>query len=148
MIRSLLPLAVLVGFVTPLAVAAAPAKHRTAPAVDARLMTEFRASDTNRDGVLDRAEVAARTARMRAMNGSTSAADMKALGNVWFTRADANHDNKVTPAEMQAVFRATFREYDTNHNGRIEPAELAAAKARARAEATAAAGHQPASAGR
>jgi len=45
------------------------------------------------------------------------------MGEHWFERADANHDNKVTLAEAKAVALARFDKLDTNHDGTIEPEE-------------------------
>ena len=119
-----------------LLLAALPALAAATPAaIDPKLKAEFAASDTNKDGWLSRKEVVARTVRMRVKGGPTSPEQMKALGELWFARADANHDNKVTPAEMQGAFIAAFNRYDTNHDGRISEAERMAAKAHAAAEA-------------
>ena len=106
----------------------AGAPHRNA------LDAEFTASDTNKDGVLTRAEIDARTARMHVAGGKVSPADMKRLGDIWFARADANRDGKITKAEMNAMMTAVATRYDTNHDGTISLAERKAARAAAMAE--------------
>ena len=125
MIRPLLFVA-LAGLAMP-ALAAATKKN----ALDA----EFTLSDTNKDGVLTRAEIDARTAKMHVASGRVSTADMKRLGDIWFARADANRDGKITKLEMTAMMRAVASRYDTNHDGTVSIAERNAARTAAIAEA-------------
>ncbi|MEJ8630909.1 EF-hand domain-containing protein [Sphingomonas sp. I4] len=78
----------------------------------AKLSREFKARDTNHDGVLTKAEVKA--AIMRMGNGQKKLDDVHAarLADLWFTKADANKDGKVTEAEAQALLSRTFDEYE------------------------------------
>ena len=98
------------------------------------LDAEFAASDTNRDGVLTRAEIDARTARMHVAGGRVAPADVKRLGDIWFARADANGDARITKAEMATMMAALASRYDTNHDGTVSVAERKAARAAAMAE--------------
>jgi len=121
----------------PFALAAVPGLAATAVTIDPKLRAEFDKSDTNKDGVLTQAEVNARIAQMSRGNKNLSAAQTRQLSTLWFSRADANHDGKVTPAEMQALFKATANRYDTNHDGVISIAERNAAHAAMLAESKA-----------
>lgn len=113
------------------AVLAMPAAAQTRSAALAQIRAEFVAGDTNHDGVLTRAEVAARVARMRTAGGARamSPAQVKQLTDLWFARTDANHDGKVTLAEAQGEMAAMFDRYDVNHDGVISPAEMQEARA-------------------
>lgn len=111
---------------TPVLSSPALAQDRPATA-RAKLSTEFKATDTNKDGVLTRAEVASRFARMRTTASRITPEQQKRLGDLWFTRTDANKDNKVTEAEAQALLGRVFDRYDVNGDGKIEPGERAAA---------------------
>ncbi|MFT4027363.1 MAG: hypothetical protein QM676_11255 [Novosphingobium sp.] len=44
----------------------------------------------------------------------------------WFTRADADHDGKLTEAEFDADFLAYFASLDLNHDGTVDGGELEA----------------------
>lgn len=78
----------------------------------AKFSREFKARDTNHDGVLTKAEVKA--AIMRMGNGQKKLDDVHAgrLAELWFAKADANKDGKVTEAEAQALLSRTFDEYE------------------------------------
>ncbi|SFP78386.1 EF-hand domain-containing protein [Sphingomonas rubra] len=112
-----------------------PATKAKAAAVDPRLMAEFKASDTNKDGVLDRQEVDARVKRMAAGSKRLTPAQADKLTDRYFTLADANRNGKITPVEMQALLRAVASRYDTNGDGTVSLAERAAARAAIAAEA-------------
>ncbi len=129
MINRLLPALALIA-----AAFATPAGAQTRTAALAQIKAEFAADDTNHDGVLTRAEVAARVARMRTAGGARplSPAQVKQLTELWFARTDANHDGKVTLAEAQGEMAAIFDRYDANHDGVISPGEMAEARAGAR----------------
>ena len=123
MLRQSLTLLVLAGLATP-----ALAQETRASAA-AKFKTEFAASDTNKDGVLTRAEVLARIDNMKVGAGRPDPVHAKRLADLWFTSADKNKDGKVTQAEAQALLAATFAKYDANHDGKIGGDEHAAAKA-------------------
>lgn len=111
-------------------VLAQPAKKPAlAATVDPRLKAEFAKSDTNKDGVLSRAEVDARIERMNVGKTKVPPERSRMLAAVWFARADANKDGKVTPFEMQKLFRAMAQKYDTNGDGVVSIEERAAARA-------------------
>jgi Ca2+-binding EF-hand superfamily protein len=78
----------------------------------AKFSREFKARDTNHDGVLTKTEVKA--AIMRMGNGQKKLDDVHAarLADLWFAKADANKDGKVTEAEAQALLSRTFDEYE------------------------------------
>lgn len=133
------PLALIALVATP--ALAAPKKEpvRTAAVkTDPRLLAEFRARDLNHDGVLTKSEVAAGIAKMRVGKGPSGAAQTQALTDLWFSRADANGDGKVTLAEMQGLMTRVAAQYDTNHDGVVSIAEQRAAQARMLAETKAA----------
>ena len=102
---------------------------RTAAAISPRVAAEFKASDTNGDGVLTRAEVQARVARMDAGRARLTPAKAQMLASAWFGSADANRDGKVTPAEMQGLLVAMARRYDSNGDGVVSVSERQAARA-------------------
>jgi len=109
-----------------LLLSAAPA---AAQAIDPKIRAEFDKTDANHDGVLTRAEIDARVARMDVGKTKMPPGKAKQISGAWFMTADANHDGKVTPAEMQGLFRALASRYDTNHDGVVSIEERAAARA-------------------
>lgn len=115
----------------------ATAKATKAAAIDPRLLAEFKASDANRDGVLDRQEVDARVKRMAAGSKRLTPDQADKLTDRYFAMTDANGNGKITPAEMQAALRAVASRYDTNHDGVVSLAERAAARQAIEAEAKA-----------
>ena len=109
---------------------AAPAvAQETRATAAAKFNREFAASDANKDGVLTRAEVQARIGRMRAGTKPMDPVQVKRLSELWFTRADADKNSKVTPLEAQALLSAVFRRYDANGDGKVGANERAAARA-------------------
>ena len=126
MTSRLLPALALVAALAP------PAAAQTSrSAALARLKAEFVAGDTNHDGVLSRAEVAARIARMRVGGDAQPIPpeNVKRLTDLMFARTDKNHDGKITLAETQGEMAAMFDRYDANHDGVISPAEMQEARA-------------------
>lgn len=103
--------------------------QETRASAAAKFKAEFAASDTNKDGVLTRAEVQARIARMKVGPGRPDPVHAKRLADLWFSSADADKDGKVTQAEAQALLAATFAKYDANGDGKIGGDERDAAKA-------------------
>jgi Ca2+-binding EF-hand superfamily protein len=97
--------------------------------IDPKIRAEFDKTDANKDGVLTRAEIDARVARMDVGKAKMAPGKAKAISGAWFNTADANHDGKVTPNEMQGLFRALASRYDTNHDGVVSLDERAAARA-------------------
>ncbi|MDD1451657.1 EF-hand domain-containing protein [Sphingomonas sp. H160509] len=123
-LRQSLTLLVLAGLATP------ALAQETRASASAKFKAEFAASDTNKDGVLTRAEVQARIGNMKVGGqGRPDPVHAKRLADLWFTSADKNKDGKVTQAEAQALLAATFAKYDANHDGKIGGDERAAAKA-------------------
>ena len=102
---------------------------KTVAAVSPRVAAEFKASDTNRDGFLSRAEVGARTGRMDVGATKMSPQQVAMLTDTLFARADANRDGKLSASEMQRMLTATARRYDTNGDGVVSIAEREAARA-------------------
>lgn len=111
----------------PLVLLASP--KLAAEKIDPKLQAEFDRSDANHDGVLTRAEIDARVAKMDVGANKMPPGKAKAISAAWFNTADANHDGKVTPAEMQGLFRALASRYDTNHDGVVSLEERNAARA-------------------
>ena len=142
--------------------ATAPAAAAPKPVTRAELLastkTRFGEMDTNHDGVLDSAEVAA--AQQREIDQATAAEQQRAAAE--FAALDTNHDGQLSKAEFmgaipavkanqtpqqivgafdgnkdgkisleeyQARPLASFNRVDTNHDGTISPQELEAARA-------------------
>ena len=92
---------------------AAPALAQdTRASAAAKFSREFKARDTNKDGVLSKAEVKAAILRMGAGKQKIDAVHAGRLADLWFEKADANKDGKVTEAEAQALLSRTFDEYE------------------------------------
>jgi len=119
---------------------AAPVLAQTRGGAGADMGREFGATDANKDGVLSLAEVQARIGRMRTTQNKFSPQQTQTLARLWFARADANKDGKVTKAEADRLLTNTFRAYDRDGNGTVTQAERAAARAQALKEAGAVAG--------
>lgn len=140
----LLPLAALLALGTTPLLAAGPVRtgaiKTSQVRTDSHLAAEFKARDTNHDGVLTKNEVAAGIARMRVGKGPTAAAQTKALTDLWFSRTDANADGKVTLPEMQSQIEKLAAKFDTNHDGIVSHEEQRAAQARMLAETQAPSG--------
>lgn len=96
----------------------------------AKYSREFAATDLNKDGVLTKAEVGRRMGRMRLGTKRPDAANAKRLTDLWFARADADKNGKVTEAEGQRLLAAVFQRYDANRDGRIGGGEKATAKSK------------------
>lgn len=144
--------------------ATAPAATAPKPVTRAELIatvkTRFAAMDTNHDGVLDSAEVAAaqqkeideaRAAEQQRASAEFAALDTNhdgQLSKAEFMAAvpavkpnqtpqqiiggfDGNKDGKISLEEYQARPLASFDRVDTNHDGTISPQELEAARAAA-----------------
>jgi hypothetical protein len=86
-------------------------------------------ADTNRDGVISRAEWDAfATAVRRELDlGAVRGAELVGQGR-WWTALDANRDNVVTLPEIHATTAANFARYDTDRNGLISRAESQAVR--------------------
>ncbi|WP_343526224.1 EF-hand domain-containing protein [Sphingomonas sp.] len=78
----------------------------------AKFSREFKARDTNHDGVLTKAEVKAAIMRMGNGQKQIDAVHAGRLADLWFAKADANQDGKVTEKEAQALLSRTFDEYE------------------------------------
>jgi Ca2+-binding EF-hand superfamily protein len=119
--------------------------------------TRFNAMDTNHDGVVTKAELAAElqreleqarqltTQKLRQQfqqldtnhDGQLSFAEFSAvIGNIRSAETpdqklqelDTNHDGKISAAEYRAPELARFNKVDANHDGVITQAEIDAAK--------------------
>lgn len=104
----------------PLLALAAPAfAQETRASAAAKFRTEFTQSDANGDGVLTKAEVAARMGRMKAGAKPMDPVHVKRLTDLWFTRADLNKNGRVTEKEAQMLLTAVFDRYDRNGDGKL-----------------------------
>jgi hypothetical protein len=104
----------------PLFALAAPlSAQETQASAAAKFSREFAASDANGDGVLTKAEVAARMNRMKVAGKAPDPVRTKRLTDLWFGRADANANGKVTEAEAQALLASVFKRYDANGDGKL-----------------------------
>ncbi|WP_230483467.1 EF-hand domain-containing protein [Sphingomonas sp. Leaf21] len=88
------------------------AQQDTRASAAAKFSREFKARDTNHDGVLTKAEVKAAIMRMGNGKQQIDAVHAGRLADLWFEKADANKDGKVTEAEAQALLSRTFDEYE------------------------------------
>lgn len=88
------------------------AAQDTRASAAAKFSREFKARDTNKDGVLSKAEVKAAIMRMGTGQKKIDAVHAQRLADLWFEKADANKDGKVTEAEAQALLSRTFDEYE------------------------------------
>ena len=104
--------------------------QETQASAAAKFSREFAATDANKDGVLTKAEVGRRMGRMRLGTKRPDAANAKRLTDLWFSRADANKNGKVTEPEAQRLLAAVFQRYDANRDGRIGGGEKATAKSK------------------
>ncbi len=86
--------------------------QETRASAAAKFAREFAASDTNHDGALSRAEVKARIIQMGTGAKKIDPVHADRLAGLWFDRADANKDGKVTQKEAQALLAATFDRYE------------------------------------
>ena len=121
-LRQTLTLFVLAGLATP------ALAQETRASASAKFKAEFAARDTNKDGVLTRAEVQAGISQMKVGPGRPDPVHAKRLAELWFSSADINKDGKVTQPEAQALLAATFAKYDANKDGKIGGDERSAAK--------------------
>lgn len=121
-LRQTLTLFVLAGLAT------SALAQETRASVSAKFKAEFAARDTNKDGVLTRAEVQAGISQMKVGPGRPDPVHAKRLAELWFSSADTNKDGKVTQPEAQALLAATFAKYDANKDGKIGGDERSAAK--------------------
>lgn len=127
----------LIGLALATPLLATPALAQNRAGATARMGAEFTATDANKDGSLSLAEVQARIGRMRTAKSRFTPEQTQRLARLWFARADANKDGKVTQAEANGLLTATFRAYDTDGDGTVTPAERAAARADALKDAKA-----------
>ena len=97
------------------------AAQETQASAAAKFSREFKATDADKDGSWSKAEVRARLDRMAAATAKGKSkpdpARAHKLADLWFARADANKNGKVTEAEAQALLSAVFRRYDANGDG-------------------------------
>jgi Ca2+-binding EF-hand superfamily protein len=82
----------------------------------------FARADTNKDGVITRAEFDAMGQQMKARMDKAGM-NRGHLGGRMFETADTNKDGKVSLAEMQAAALARFDQMDLNHDGTVTPDE-------------------------
>lgn len=112
---------------------AAPAlAQETRATATAKLDREFVVMDANGDASLSKAEVAARIGRMKMGPRPLTPRQKQTLVNLWFGRADADRNGKVTRGEARAVMGQVFRHYDRNGDGQVNRAEQGAAQAQLR----------------
>jgi hypothetical protein len=104
--------------------------QETQASAAAKYSREFAATDLNKDGVLTKAEIERRMGRMRLGAKRPDAANAKRLTDLWFARADADKNGKVTEAEGQRLLASVFRRYDANRDGRIGGGEKATARSK------------------
>ena len=105
---------------------AVPAMAQDTRASAAATSREFKARDTNHDGVLTKAEVKAAIMKMGNGQKKIDPVHAQRLTDLWFDKADANKDGKVTEAEAQALLSRTFDEYEAAKAAQAQQAGPAA----------------------
>jgi Ca2+-binding EF-hand superfamily protein len=93
----------------------------------------FAHADTNKDGVITRAEFDAMGQQMKAHMEQAAVAHGGMAGHM-FDAADTNKDGKVSLAEMQQTALAHFDRIDVNHNGKITRDERKQAREQLKAQ--------------
>ena len=96
-LRQTLTLFVLAGLAT------SALAQETRASVSAKFKAEFAARDTNKDGVLTRAEVQAGISQMKVGPGRPDPVHAKRLAELWFSSADTNKDGQLSKAEFDAA---------------------------------------------
>lgn len=134
LIRKTLPLAAMALVVMPApasAQASAAAPSITRAQLLAKVETDFKASDTNGDGKISKAEIQGALDRRAAK----AEVNLKQSQQDEFNKLDANKDGKLTLAEYQAGTSISVRpeavdqrlkQLDTNHDGVVTIAEFRA----------------------
>jgi hypothetical protein len=87
---------------------------------------QFAKLDSNRDGVVDRAEFDAFRAKQEAARGRGDAGADQGfahIGGKWFERSDQNGDGKVTLTEAEARPLQLFDMADIDHDGIVSVQE-------------------------
>lgn len=82
----------------------------------------FARADTNKDGVITKAEFDTMGQQIKARI-EKAGARRDGMATRMFTTADANKDGRVSLAEMQTSALAHFDRVDANHDGKISPDE-------------------------
>lgn len=82
----------------------------------------FARADTNKDGVVTKAEFDTMGEQIKARM-EKAGMNRGHMGSRMFETADTNKDGKVSLAEMQAVALSRFDKLDLNHDGTITPDE-------------------------
>jgi Ca2+-binding EF-hand superfamily protein len=157
-VKRSLPFAAAVLMLAPASIALAQAAPKAVSRADfvKSVDTRFNAMDTNHDGVVTRAELAAElqkeldsaraqmTQKLRQQfqqldtnkDGQLSFAEFSALtGGIRsaetpeqkLQQLDTNHDGKISAEEYRAPELAKFNKVDANHDGIVTPAEMQAA---------------------
>jgi len=88
------------------------------------VVTNFKAFDADHDGFVSKDEMQKGAVAIAQQALAARGQRMQAL----FTKADANHDGKLSQAEFTAAFprfAPSFAFFDENHDGSVEPAEFA-----------------------
>lgn len=117
----------------PAAAATSPAGRAVTRAeINADVETSFAAIDTNKDGALSKAEIAAAEARNQQQMLTNLTARRKAV----FDKFDANHDGSISYAEFTAASplpaiksddgSQALAQLDTNHDGKVSKEEFRA----------------------
>lgn len=130
------------GFVTKAEVDATRAamKSKWAERRQERRAEHFAKIDADKNGALSKEEFSAprdradRGDRRGGHHGHGMKGHHGGMGGMWFERADANKDGKVSLAEASAGALAMFDKVDTDRNGTISPAEHDAARDAMRAK--------------
>lgn len=95
----------------------------------------FARADTNKDGVISKAEFDTMGGQMKARM-EKAGISRGHMGGRLFETADTNKDGKVSLAEMQAVALSRFDKMDLNHDGTITPDERQQARQMLKAKHT------------
>ena len=82
----------------------------------------FARADTNKDGVITRAEFDTLGQQMKA-RVERAGMSRGGMESRMFDTSDTNKDGRITLAEMQQAALARFDRFDLNHDGTISPQE-------------------------
>ena len=92
----------------------------------------FARGDTNKDGVITRAEFDAMAGQMHAR--MEKAGERHGFAGHMFEAADANKDSRISVAEAQALALQRFDRADLNHDGKLTPEERKQARQQLKAQ--------------
>ena len=101
----------------------AAAEVETKGSLMVKLQRQFATYDLDRNGTINRAELQALMFRLAVSRGRGRSAQLGAVTEDWFRRADTDRNNRIAQVEAQVMLSAHYARYDPNRDGRISDAE-------------------------